>query len=76
MKNLTLAIDEDLLMTARKLALDRNTSVNQLIREYLQSLVEEDRKRRDALDRLKSCMARGILEAGDKHWTRDELHER
>lgn len=76
MKNLTLAIDEDLLMTARKLALDRNTSVNQLIRDYLKRLVAEDRKRRDALDRLKARMARGILEVGDERWTRDELHER
>ena len=76
MKNLTLAIDEDLLLTARKLALDRNTSVNQLIRDYLKSLVEDDRKRRDALDRLRNKMARGVLEVGDRTWDSDDLHER
>ena len=34
-KSLTLTIDEDVLREARKVALDRKTSVNQLVREYL-----------------------------------------
>ena len=40
-KNLTLTIDEDLLRSARKVALDRDTSVNQLVRTYLSALVHE-----------------------------------
>jgi predicted HicB family RNase H-like nuclease len=40
-QNLTLVVDEDLLLAARKVALDQRTSVNQLVREYLAALVEE-----------------------------------
>ena len=40
-QNLTLVIEEELLLAARKIALDKRTSVNQLVREYLASLVEE-----------------------------------
>jgi hypothetical protein len=37
---------EDLLLAARKAALDQRTSVNQLVREYLAALVEEPSRRR------------------------------
>ena len=52
-QNLTLVIDEDILLAARKIALDRRTSVNQLVREYLTTLVEESEGRRMARTRLK-----------------------
>jgi len=44
---LTPVIDEDLLLAARKVALDRGTSVNQLVRDYLAALVEEPRRKRN-----------------------------
>jgi hypothetical protein len=37
-QNVTLVVEEELLLAARKLALDRRTSVNQLVREYLMAL--------------------------------------
>ena len=40
--NLTLTLDQELLLEARKLALERGTSVNQLVRSYLASLVAEE----------------------------------
>ncbi len=49
MKNLTLALEEDILLAARKLALDRNTTVNKLVREYLRNFVEEQSRRKAAL---------------------------
>jgi hypothetical protein len=45
-KNLTLTVDEELLRAARKLALDQDTSVNQLVRDYLAGLVEKGPPRR------------------------------
>lgn len=42
-KNITLAIDEDLLDKARILAAMRRTSVNEMVRSYLARLVEEER---------------------------------
>lgn len=75
-QNLTLVIDEDLLLAARKIALDRRTSVNQLVREYLTTLVEEASRKRLARARLTKAFETGLVEVGDRTWTRDELHER
>lgn len=74
--NLTLVVDEDLVLAARKIALDRRTSVNQLVREYLAGLVEEAGRRRMARERLKRVFKRGLVETGARRWSRDELHER
>jgi hypothetical protein len=75
-RNLTLTIEEELLRTARKLALDRNTSVNQLVREYLEQLVSEDSRQQSARRWISEFFANGAVEVGPVTWNRDELHER
>ena len=67
---------EDLLLTARKVALDQRTSVNQLVREYLARLVEEPSRRRLARARLRKAFDTGLVRAGDRKWSRDELYDR
>jgi hypothetical protein len=75
-QNLTLVVDGDLLIAAKKVALDRRTSVNQLVREYLENLVDEHGRRSVARARLKRAFAKGLVEIGEKTWNRDELYER
>jgi len=75
-KNLTLTLDEELLRAARKAALDRNTSVNQLVRDYLQQLVRETDRRTAAIANLKDIFRTMKAEVGPITWTRDDLHER
>jgi len=75
-QNVTLVIEEDLLRAARKIALDQRTSVNQLVREYLAALVEEPSRRRIARARLRKSFETGLVEVGDRSWSRDELYER
>jgi hypothetical protein len=74
--NLTLVLEEDLLLAARRVALDKGTSVNQLVRGYLSNLVQEPSRRSLALARLKQVMERGLIESGDRTWSRDELYDR
>ncbi len=76
MRNLTLAIDENLLRKARLIALNRDTSVNQLVRDYLTDLVHKQDHRRVALARLKRQMANHRVRVDGGSWTREELHER
>ncbi len=52
MANLTIAVDEELLKRARLRALREGTSVNRLLRERLESYVEDDRRRRRAIREL------------------------
>lgn len=75
-QNLTLTIDEELLLAARKIALDRGTSVNQMVREHLAAVVEDTGARRVARARLKRAFKRGIVEVGERTWTRADLYER
>jgi len=75
MANLTIAIDDDLLRRARIRALEADTSVNALLRDYLTSYAGSDAmaKRRAIVataDALNYCSV------GGRNWTRDELHDR
>ena len=75
-QNLTLVVDEDLLMAAKKVAIDRRTSVNQLVREYLEALVEEPYRRLSARAKLRNAMKTGLVEVGERTWSRDDLYDR
>ena len=73
-KNLTLALDEDLLLAARKAALDQNTSVNQLVREFFERLVEENEQRRMARKTIEHIFRQGKTKIGGISWSREYLH--
>jgi hypothetical protein len=75
-KNLTLTIDEDLIRAARKVALDRNSSVNNLVRGFLEALVAESGEQRAAMIQIEALFRDRPFAAGKKNWTRAELHER
>ena len=75
-QNVTLVIEEDVLLAARKIALDQRTSVNQLVREFLAALVEEPSRRRLARTRLTKAFKTGLVDVGKRKWSRDDLYER
>ena len=74
--NLTLAIEEEILLEARKLALDRRTTVNQLVREYLVHFIESEGRRRLARQRLSIALETGVTDLRPDEWRRDALYER
>ena len=76
MRNLTLAMDDEILREARKLALDDNTTINQLVREYLKELVETRGRRSSARARIKQSMREKRVAVGPRTWSREDLHER
>jgi hypothetical protein len=71
-QNLTLAIEDELLKEARKLAIDRDTTVNQMVREFLESVVRQASDRGAARERLLSRK----YPIGEITWKRDDLYER
>ncbi len=75
-QNVTLTLDGDLLRQARKVALDRNTSVNQLVREFLEHLVQEQGLQRAAQADIEDMFRTIRVEVGRRNWTRRDLHER
>ena len=75
-RNLTITLDEQLLRDARKVAIDRNTSVNRLIRDFLVRLVREKDQQQAALADLDEIFRTMPVSIGERSWTRDDLHER
>ncbi len=76
MKNLTLRIDEDILAKARQIASEHTTSVNALIREYLNHLVRQKSRQEVARKELSALCRESTAMIGSRTWTRDELHDR
>lgn len=77
MKNITLAIEEDVLKAARKYAAKHNTTVNGMVREYLARLAKfEDRaaKAREELVKLSETSEARLAEGWK--WNREELYDR
>jgi hypothetical protein len=76
MKNITLAVDEEVLAAARRYAVERNSSVNALVREHLSDIARREDRARGARARLLELSKRSRLKLGRKIWTRQDLHER
>lgn len=70
-------IDDDLLRRARIRALERGTSVNALVRDYLRRFAGRDDSA-DPLDAFFEIGDRSGASSGPtgRTWTRDEAHER
>ena len=72
--NVTLSVDERVVVRARQVAAVRGTSLNQLIRDYLEELTSPGDVE-SALDRLDALWSRSVGRSR-RPWTREELHER
>lgn len=72
MANLTLAIEDELLKEARKLAIERDTTVNQMVREFLEGQVKSQSRRALAGKRLLSRRYPAVPIT----WRREDLYER
>lgn len=76
MTNLTLAVDEETLRKARIRAIQRGTSVNSLIRNYLERLAGESQASAGIADFLDAVSGAGASSGTEgRAWTRDELYE-
>ena len=77
MANITLAIDADTVKKVRKLALERDTTLSAMVRDFLERVAAEQSARHEqAVAALGDHMARHRVRSGSVRWTRDELHER
>jgi predicted transcriptional regulator len=79
--NVTLTLDDDLVKKVRKIAVDRDTTLTGMIREYLKTVAAEETvreadRRRQALEKLERSFQELSFRVGKITWTRAELHER
>ena len=76
MKNITLAVDEDILDRVRVIAAERKTTVNGLVREYLEKIASEQDRIAEARRRLVQLAERPQARLGRNYrFNRDESYE-
>jgi len=76
MKNITLSVDDHVLAAVRRLAAERDSTVNALVRDYLTKLAAQESRVDRARERLRQLSRESTLRLGKRTWTRDDLHER
>jgi len=77
MANVTISINDDVLKRAKKIAIDRDTSFNGLVRGYVESLVAGEQRRRELqIQELDRLFEESTAIVGPVTWSRDDLHER
>jgi len=77
-QNITLAIPRDVLQKARRLAVERHTSLSSMMTQLILDIVEQEDAYLAACDRQLAILEQGLnwRTQGTVTWTREELHER
>jgi plasmid stability protein len=76
MANLTITVDDEVLKRARLRATEQGTSVNAVVRDYLEQYAGTRSAQEQALTKLLVLSEQTGSRRGRRKWTRDELHER
>ena len=77
--NLTLSLEDELIKRVRKIAVERDTTLTGLVRDYLEKLAAEDtasgrrRREREALERSFEGFQ---FKVGKRTWKRADLYAR
>ena len=76
MANLTITVDEEVLKRARLRATEQGTSVNAVVRHYLEQYAGTRSAQEQALGNIMRLSDQARSKRGRRTWTRDDLHER
>ncbi len=75
--NITLSIDDEIVKKVRKIAVDKNTTLTAMVREYLTSVANSDAAaRKEAADKLRENINQLKRPMGPRNWTREDLYDR
>lgn len=76
MANLTITLDDEILRRARLRALEQETSVNALLRDYLVAYAAVGSTWDRATSAILALSSQAQSSRGENRWSRDDLHER
>ncbi len=75
-KNITLSVDENTLEKVRIVAAKKRTSINGLVREFLNSLVNKENASDEAREALLNLAKEQAGDMGNQRWDREKLYDR
>lgn len=77
MPNITLSVDEDVIRKVRRIALERDTTLTAMVREFLITVADSAKvDRAQRVRDLERSFATLSSPVGRHGWTRDDLHVR
>ncbi|QQZ28074.1 hypothetical protein HMY34_04490 [Thiothrix subterranea] len=76
MSNLTISVDDGVLKQARMHTFAEGTSVDVLLRDFLEEYVRTGRQYRQVTDRILAIAERSTAASEGRRWTRGELYDR
>jgi hypothetical protein len=76
MKNITLAIEDEVLAEVRKYAAANDTTVNALVRDYLSGIAGFENRAKKAREELLKLANESSLDLGTWKWNREDLYDR
>ena len=77
MPNITLRVDEEIIKKVRKIAIDKNTTLTAMIRNFLAETANRDAQdKRDTVNKLNLSFQSLSRDMGRRNWSREMLHDR
>ena len=77
MPNITLSIEDEVVKKVRKIAIDQDTTLTAMVRDYLRSVARRgDAVTQKGVEQLDRTFEQFSRPMGSRTWMRDELHER
>ena len=76
MANLTVVVDDQVLLQARMRALQQGTSVNAVLRRYLEIYAGRDEKYQQTTERLLELAQASTASSQRCRWSREAIYER
>lgn len=75
--NITLSVDEEVVKKVRKIAIDKDTTLTAMVREYLELVAKSDAAaRREHAAKFRETVDTLSRDMGPRTWTRDDLYNR
>jgi len=77
MSNITLSVDDEIIKKVRKVAIEKNTTLTAMVRDYLTSVAIRDaQEKNEAIKKLQKSFKTISRNMGRRKWTREALYER
>ena len=75
--NINLDVDEEVVRRVRKIAMDRDTTLSAMVRDYLIWVAGKDTtEREERIIQLEDSFRRLSRDMGTRKWVREDLHAR
>jgi len=77
MSNITLSVDDEIIVKVRKVAIDKNTTLTQMVRDFLVSVAERNSAARmQATKELEKSFENLSRNMGERTWKREDIYDR